>query len=76
MAPVGRQMSIVVGVVVVLVCAAVVYFLYRPAPAQKSSVPTFDSGPNVSKEVSDAVQSPAEQLPETNPFSGYKNPFE
>ena len=30
----------------------------------------------VGTEISAAAQTPAEKLPETNPYSGYKNPFE
>ena len=77
----GARMPILATVAVLVIAAAVAaYVVYRPAPApapaQDAAAPTLDSGPDVSAEVSGAVQSPAEQLPETNPFSGYKNPFQ
>ncbi len=71
----GLNLPLVIGGVLVLVIVATVYFFF--APGQESdSIPQIDSGPDVAAQVSGAVETPADKLPETNPFSGYKNPFE
>lgn len=62
------------GVMALVVVAMVLYLFLVP---QKAVAPTeLQTGPDVSAEISGAVETPAEKLPETNPFSGYKNPFE
>lgn len=66
-----RAIAIVVAIAVAV--AAYFYFAGKQSPAE---VPVLDSGPDVSTEVSNAVETPAEKIPETNPFKGYKNPFE
>ena len=62
------------GVVVLAILGAIAYALYTPAPPA-NDIPALDAGPDVAGKVSGAVESPGEKLPETNPFSGYKNPF-
>lgn len=65
------------GVLLLLVAATAAYFLFaRPQTPEVPDLESADTAPDVSTEVSGAVESPAEKLPETNPFSGYKNPFE
>lgn len=72
------SMPMLAGILaVVLALAAVVYFFYPyPEEEQVSEIPQIETGPDVAAEVSGAVETPAEQLPQTNPFSDYKNPFE
>ena len=68
-------MPVAVGGALVIVVVVAVYFLYTPQQ-QPVEVPAIDTGPDVSAQVSGAVETPADKLPETNPFSDYKNPFE
>lgn len=72
-------MPLVIGGVLVLVIVAAAYFFFAPseesAPVSQPA-PQIDSGPDVAAQVSGAVETPADKLPETNPFSDYKNPFE
>ena len=73
----GPNLPLVIGgvLVLVLVIAGAAYFFFVPEP-QSDPIPQIDSGPDVTAEVTAAVETPADKLPETNPFSGYKNPFE
>ena len=71
----GPNLPLVIGGVLVLIIAAAAYFFFAPEP-KSDQVPQIDSGPDVAAQVSGAVETPADKLPETNPFSGYKNPFE
>ena len=76
-------MPLVIGGVLVLVIAAAAYVFFAPGgesvpvsqPASQQAL-QIDSGPDVAAQVSGAVETPADKLPETNPFSDYKNPFE
>jgi flagellar basal body-associated protein FliL len=70
------NIPLLVGGVAVALAAAL--FWYYTLPKQSATAPTdtLDTVPDVSAEVSGAVETPAEKLPETNPFSDYKNPFE
>lgn len=72
--------SFVIGgltLLAVLVSIVAYLFLAPISPNMPTEqVPTIDTGPDVGTQVSGAVQTPAEQLPQTNPFSSYKNPFE
>lgn len=72
----SAQLALISGgiVVALALCASVYFYLLAPQPA--SEVPTIDTGPDVAAQVSGAVETPAEKLPQTNPFSDYKNPFE
>ncbi|MBI5457998.1 hypothetical protein HY971_04730 [Candidatus Kaiserbacteria bacterium] len=80
----GLNLPLAIGGVLVLLIIAAVYFFYAPqqqssaAPeAEPASVATTtDTTVDVSAEVGGAAQTPADKLPETNPFSDYKNPFE
>lgn len=72
---------IAIAVLAVLLIAALGAFYYyrymqKPDPEAPLSSSEIETGPDVSSDVSAAVETPAEKLPETNPFSGYKNPFE
>lgn len=62
----------------IVVATAALYWYYAlPKQSATPAVDTLDTSvPDVSAEVSGAVETPAEKLPETNPFSDYKNPFE
>ena len=62
------------GVVVVIVLGAALYLYFGVQSSYE--VPQIDAGPDVGAQVSDAAETPADKLPETNPFTGYKNPFE
>lgn len=66
---------VIAGVIVILVIAGAVYVFF-PQKQEVTQTPEIDTGPDVSAQVSGAVETPADKLPETNPFSGYKNPFE
>ncbi len=72
-------MSLVIGGVLVLLIAGAAYFFFAQE-RQSDPVPKTDSVSDVTvdvtAEVVEAVETPADKLPETNPFSGYKNPFE
>jgi hypothetical protein len=73
----NTNIPLIIGGAVVVAIAAVLYWYY--ALPKQSAVPTVDTSvtsPDVSAEVSGAVETPAEKLPETNPFNDYKNPFE
>jgi len=76
----GRNLQLAIGSVLVLVIIAAVYLFYTPqqqsAPAPAPAATTNDTTVDVSAEVGGAVETPADKLPETNPFSDYKNPFE
>ena len=74
----GPNLPLVIGGVLVLLIVGAVYLFFAFfVPEQKSDpIPQIDSGPDVTAEVVGAVETPADKLPETNPFSGYKNPFE
>jgi len=73
----GANLPLVIGgaLVLVLVIAAAAYFFFVPAQ-ESEPIPQIDSGPDIAAEVGGAVETPADKLPETNPFSDYKNPFE
>ena len=71
------QSPVFAGAAVLMVAAVAAYFLYvQPQAPIEPQLESIDTAPEVSTQVSGAVESPAEKLPETNPFSGYKNPFE
>ena len=80
----GRNLQLAIGGGLVLLIAGAVYFFYTPqqqnnaVPAAEpvSAATTTDTTVDVSAEVGGAVATPADKLPGTNPFSGYKNPFE
>ncbi|OGC87495.1 hypothetical protein A3C20_02945 [Candidatus Kaiserbacteria bacterium RIFCSPHIGHO2_02_FULL_55_25] len=76
----GHNLPIAIGGALVLVIIAAVYFFYTPqqqsAPTPVPAATTTDITVDVSAEVGEAAQTPADKLPETNPFTGYKNPFE
>lgn len=77
----GIDMRIVVGILVLL-CAGVAYALYVSRDRGTADVaPAADD--STSAQISGAAQTPADKLPETNPFTaetnpfkGYANPFE
>ncbi|OGL72346.1 hypothetical protein A3D72_04675 [Candidatus Uhrbacteria bacterium RIFCSPHIGHO2_02_FULL_57_19] len=80
----GRNLPITIGGALALLIIAAMYFFY-PLQQQNNAVPetkpvsaatTTDTTVDVSAEVGGAVETPADKLPETNPFTGYKNPFE
>ncbi|MDO8576656.1 MAG: hypothetical protein Q7R90_05105 [bacterium] len=80
----GQNLPLAIGGALVLLIAGAVYFFYTPQQ-QNTAVPeaepvsaatTTDTTVDVSAEVGGAVETPADKLPETNPFSDYKNPFE
>jgi len=69
--------------IVIVVAAAAYYWLSKPDNVSVEQVDqveqelqAVEDDTDVSAEVSSAVETPAEKLPETNPFSSYKNPFE
>jgi len=68
-------MLILGGVVVLAAAVAAMYFAVGRTPAV-TEAPQIDTGPDISAQVSGAVETPAEKLPETNPFTNYKNPFD
>ncbi len=76
----GLDMRVVLGAAVSLVILGVIaYFLYSLTPQSpeiQTQTPVLDTSPDIGAQVSGAVESPAEKLPQTNPFEGYKNPFE
>jgi len=80
----GRNLPLAIGGALVLLIAGAVYFLYTPQQqdnavsetAPVSAATTTDTTIDVSAEVGGAVETPADKLPEMNPFSDYKNPFE
>lgn len=63
------------GIVVLVAIGTALYFGFGRT-ATVTEVPEIDTGPDIGAQVSGAVETPAEKLPETNPFKGYKNPFE
>lgn len=65
-----------IGVLIVIVGAIALFFLNPTGEDVTEDVPVIDAGPDVSVQVSSAVETPAEKLPQTNPFTDYKNPFE
>lgn len=75
----GANLPLVIGGVLVLVVVAAAYLFFAPSGESvpvSEQVPQIDSGPDVAAQVSGAVETPADKLPGTNPFSDYKNPFE
>lgn len=76
----GHNLPIAIGGALALVIIVGVYLFYTPpvqnAPAPVPAAITTDTTVDVSAEVGAAAQTPADKLPETNPFTGYKNPFE
>ena len=79
----GRNLPLAIGGVLVLLIAGAVYFFYTPQQQDNAvsetapvSASTTTDTIDVSAEVGGAVETPADKLPETNPFSDYKNPFE
>lgn len=64
------------AVVVALGIAAYLYYgAQRPSETTQARVDTDTSTGTISAQISGAVESPSEKLPQTNPFSDYKNPF-
>lgn len=77
--PKDPRSLIIGGLTLLAILASVVVYLFLAPVSPKvpaEQLPTIDTGPDVGTQVSGAVQTPAEQLPQTNPFSTYKNPFE
>lgn len=75
----GANLPLMIGGVLVLIVVAAAYFFFAPGGESvpvAQPAPQIDSGPDVAAQVSGAVETPADKLPETNPFSDYKNPFE
>jgi len=79
----GRNLPLAIGGALVLLIAGAVYFLYTPQQQDNAvsetapvSAATTTDTIDVSAEVGGAVETPADKLPEMNPFSDYKNPFE
>ena len=80
----GQNLPLAIGGALVLLIVGAVYFFYTPQQhdnavpetAPVSAATTTDTTIDVSAEVGGAVETPADKLPETNPFSDYKNPFE
>ena len=80
----GRNLPLAIGGALVLLIVGAVYFFYTPQQQDNavsettpvSAATTTDTTIDVSAEVGGAVETPADKLPETNPFSYYKNPFE
>ena len=68
------------AIVVIATLGVVAYFFFAPASqtaeVRELDTSELDTGPDVAAQVSGAVETPAEKLPETNPFGSYKNPFE
>ena len=71
----SRNLLLVAGGASVLIIVGAAYFLLTPTQ-ESPQIPEIESGPDISAQVSGAVETPADKLPETNPFSEYKNPFE
>ncbi|MDO8514793.1 MAG: hypothetical protein Q7S50_04580 [bacterium] len=71
----GPNLPLAIGGVLVFIIAGAMYFFFA-LDRGSDPIPKIDSGPDVAAQVSGAVETPADKLPETNPFSGYKNPFE
>lgn len=79
MEPASRiKTPILIGAgILVLVIGAVALFLFNNNPPdQEEILTTIDTGPDIGVQVSGAVETPADKLPGTNPFTDYKNPFE
>ena len=79
----GHNLPLAIGGALVLLIAGAVYFFYTPQQQDNAvsetapvSASTTTDTIDVSAEVGGAVETPADKLPETNPFSDYKNPFE
>ena len=79
----GHILPLAIGGALVLLIAGAVYFFYTPQQQDNAvsetapvSASTTTDTIDVSAEVGGAVETPADKLPETNPFSDYKNPFE
>lgn len=70
------NMSLIIGGVVLLAAIGTTVYMMYGRTSSVSEIPEIDTGPDISTQVSNAVETPAEKLPETNPFAGYKNPFE
>ena len=65
------------AVALLLIIGGAAYFLTSSrAPSTESQIPEITEAPDVSAEVGAATETPADKLPETNPFSESKNPFE
>lgn len=78
-APKDPRLLVIGGLTLLAIFVSVVAYLFLAPVSPKmpaEQVPAIDTGPDVGAQVSGAVQTPAEQLPQTNPFSSYKNPFE
>lgn len=69
------DVRIVAAIAALALMGVFVYVLLRAEPGT-GEVPTVEPAPDVSAQVSGAVETPAEQLPQTNPYTGYKNPFD
>ena len=79
----GRNLPLAIGGALVLLIVGAVYFFYTPQQQDNAvsetapvSASTTTDTIDVSAEVGGAVETPADKLPEMNPFSDYKNPFE
>ncbi len=78
MEPTKSVIPLLGGIVVLIVIGVGLYFYLNKAPRApvEDETQAIETGPDVGAEISGAVETPAEKLPQTNPFSGYKNPFE
>ena len=80
----GHNLPIAIGGALVLIIIVAAYVFYAPQQSEplpetspvSAAATTTDATVDVSAEVGGAVETPADKLPETNPFSDYKNPFE
>ncbi len=63
------------AVAVLLIVGGAYYYLSYMATTATSEESAMASEDSVSAQVSSAVQTPAENLPETNPFDAEANPF-
>ena len=71
-----RLLLLCAALISILVIAGAATYYFSGEEVVENEAPTVMDVPDVSADVSSAVEAPAERLPETNPYSTYKNPFE
>lgn len=70
----GIDVRLIVAIFVFL-CAALAYVVYSMRGGEETNRAATTNSTSTSAQISGAAQTPADKLPETNPFKKETNPF-